>query len=297
MPELPEVETIKNDLKPRVTDKKIVAVEVRSEKIVRSSVRAFKLALAGKKIIDISRRGKLLIFKVIGGQFLLIHLKMTGQLIYCGPDGLVAGGHINSEAEEEQFSSGKPDDFCRPNKYTRVIFRFSDNSQLFFNDLRCFGYLWIIDEKKLTQVLAGFGPEPLAREFSLSYFSEILASRQKSIKAVLLDQKLIAGIGNIYADESLFAAGIRPMRPANTLTAAEEKKLFSAIKNIIKKAIKYRGTTFSNYVDGRGQAGGFRRLLKVYRREGQKCLRCRDGIIKKTTVAGRGTRYCPVCQR
>jgi formamidopyrimidine-DNA glycosylase len=297
MPELPEVETIKNDLKPRVVGKKIAAVEVRSEKTVRGSVRAFKLALPGKKFIDISRRGKLLIFKVIGGQFLLIHLKMTGQLIYCGPDGLVAGGHANSEAEEERFGADQPDSFCRLNKYTRVIFRFSDNSQLFFNDLRRFGYLQIVDKKKLTQVLAGFGSEPLAREFSLSYFSEILTSRRKSIKAVLLDQKLIAGIGNIYADESLFAAGIRPMRPAHTLTAAEKKKLFSAIKNIIKKAIKYRGTTFSNYVDGRGQAGGFRRLLKVYRREGQKCLRCRAGIIKKTTVAGRGTRYCPVCQR
>ncbi len=297
MPELPEVETIKNDLRPLVIGKRVMAVEVQSNKTIRASAQVFKAALIGKKFTDISRRGKLLVFSIAGGKFLLVHLKMTGQLIYCDKNNFIAGGHANSEAEEERFSFGVRDGFCRPSKYTRVIFKFFDKSQLFFNDLRLFGYMQIVDEKELAQVLAGFGPEPLAPEFSLNYFLKILAGRRTSIKAVLLNQKLIAGIGNIYADESLFAAGIRPMRRVNTLTAAEKKKLFLAIKNIIKKAIKYRGTTFSNYVDAHGQAGGFRRLLKVYKREGQKCLRCRAGIIKKTKTAGRGTRYCPVCQR
>ena len=287
MPELPEVETIKNDLNKKVLNKKIILVDVRQKKAIRGNLFNFVKTLLGKSFQKINRVGKLLIFKTKEGEFyLLIHLKVTGQLIYRYKNGVVAGGHDFPKVEINKL----------PNKYSHVIFKFADESQLFFNDMRKFGYLKIVNKKDLEKILAEYGLNPLSSNFKLNNFSKIFKNKKTNTKAVLMDQKLIAGIGNIYADEILFQARIKPNRKVNTLKKEEIKNIFKAIKIIFKKAIKYRGTTFSDYVDVSDNKGGYSKFLKVYRREGEKCKQC-GNIIEKIKIAGRGTRYCDKCQK
>jgi len=294
MPELPEVETIKNDLKEKILKKKIEKVDLRLKKIVKSPVKSFVLDLEGNKFKDIKRRGKLLIFDLSQkNKYLLIHLRMTGQLIYQKDKEIIAGGH--SDGGRDEALPRLYDDL--PNKHTHIIFHFSDNSQLFFNDLRRFAIVKIVDEKELKKVLNNFGVEPLEKSFSLKVFRDIIRSRKENIKAFLLNQKYIAGIGNIYADEILFEAKVLPSKRINSLKEEEIKKIYQAIKKILKKAVRYRGTTFYSYTDARGQKGNFTKFLKVYKREKKKCLKCKKGLIIKTKIAGRGTRYCNECQR
>ena len=150
---------------------------------------------------------------------------------------------------------------------------------------------------RVENIIEKYGLEPLDKNFTAAALYDIVKGRQAPIKAILLNQALIVGIGNIYADEILFAAGIRPSRRARTLTIVEIERIYKAAKAVLRQAIKYRGTTFNNYVDADGNQGNFMKLLKVYGREKKKCLRCRTGVIKKIKVAGRGTRYCPRCQR
>ena len=292
MPELPEVETVRRDLVACLLDKKIKKVTVLNPKTVSSSPDDFAKLLSGTFFIDINRRGKLLIFKLKRREsYLLVHLKMTGQLIYLSEKSAVSGGHSLSPHSFTKAVGGE-----LPNKYTRVIITFTDNSNLFFNDLRKFGYMKIVGSKELDDILSNnYGPEPLAKDFKFDEFAAILKNKKRSIKAVLLDQKIIAGLGNIYTDEVLFAAGIRPMRLASSITKAEALKIYQVIPKILKLAIKHRGTTFSNYVDSKGKRGNFSSLLQVYGRGKEKCLKCSSTIIK-TKIAGRGTYYCPHCQ-
>lgn len=223
---------------------------------------------------------------------LLFHLKMTGQLIFIHGDQALAGGHSLAGASFQDAVGGK-----LPNKFTRAIFSFADGSQLFFNDLRKFGYIKLVNGAELTRILKdNYGPEPLDKEFNSNWLKEIFAKRTAPIKAVILDQKLIAGLGNIYADESLFLAGINPNRSANSLKPAEIKALNLAIVSIIKQAIKARGTTFRNFVDGQGRKGNFVNYLRVYQRQGQPCPRC-GRPLQKMKVRGRGTHYCQYCQK
>lgn len=285
MPELPEVETIKNDLNKKILKKKIREVVILKKGTVRGDARKFKNILRGNYFEDIGRIGKLLIFKIApGDNFLLVHLKMTGQLIFRKKGKVIAGGHSQPEG----------DDFL-PGKHTRVILKFSDDACLLFNDLRRFGYMQIVGEKELEDVLKNYGIEPLTKKFSLENFTEALDRRKISVKAVLLNQKIIAGIGNIYADEILFAAGIKPDRKVDSLSKKEILTIHNSAQKIIKQAIKYRGTTFNDYVDSDGNSGNFVKHLKVYGRAGKKCVRC-GGIIKKIKLVGRGTHYCPDCQ-
>lgn len=285
MPELPEVETIKNDLREKILDKKIVDFSI-EKKSARNGVKVFSQKLIGNRFTDIDRIGKLLIFKIgKKDDFLLIHLKMTGQLIYAFKKEIVAGGHSLGKVME------------LPNKYTRASFEFVGASKLFFNDLRRFGYLEIVDKNRLEKVKARFGIEPLRPNFKFAAFKKVLQDRKAPIKAVLMDQSKIAGIGNIYADEILFLARIMPDRPAGSLGENELKKLFSVCEIVLKKAIKYRGTTFSDYCDTEGKKGNFTQFLQVYgRKEGEKCLKC-SGIIKKMKIGGRSTKYCEGCQK
>jgi len=291
MPELPEVETIRRDLSALI-GKKIIALNIISPKTASHPAAFFKQALIGKKLIKIERRGKLLIFVFPNDLFLLVHLKMTGQLIFQSKNKKIVGGHSLAAGSYEKSVGGE-----LPNKHTRAIFDFSSGGKLFFNDLRKFGYLKLVDSQELKRILEkNYGPEPLTPEFTVSRLKEILKTRRINIKAVLLNQKLIAGLGNIYVDESLFAAGIRPMRPANQVKPKEIEKLLKEINKLIKKAISYRGTTFSNYVDSKGQKGNFSSLLKVYGRGGKPCVICGTPIYK-IKIAGRGTHYCPNCQK
>jgi len=286
MPELPEVETIRIGLKAKIIGKKIVEIKVGLKKQIKSDFKEFILNLKGNHIVDIERIGKLLVFKLYkGDKFLLVHLKMTGQLIYRKGKKMVAGGHRISET-----------DLVLPNKFSHIIFTFSDRSNLFFNDQRQFGYMKLVKEKETKQIIYGYGVEPLSAEFNLAAFKKIIKGRTTNIKALILNQKKIAGIGNIYADEALFVAGIYPGRQAGTLTEPEIKNLRRAIIQVLKKSLKYGGTTFSNFLDCNGAKGNFIDFLKVYGRIGKPCFKCRGGIIRKEKIAGRGTSYCDKCQ-
>jgi len=293
MPELPEVETIRRDLAAHLLGKKIKSVTVLNPKTVGISPDDFIKSLSGSFFIDILRRGKLLIFKLKKPDtYLLVHLKMTGQLIYLSDSSTVSGGHSLSSHSFEKAVGGE-----LPNKYTRVIISFSDKSNLFFNDLRKFGYMKLVNQAELDAfIFKNYGPEPLDNNFILSDFIATLKKRRRNIKSVLLDQKIVAGLGNIYVDEVLFAAGVRPMRMASELTKGEVTKIFQVIPKILTLSIKHRGTTFSNYVDSKGKRGNFSSLLQVYGRGKEKCLKCSSAIIK-TKIAGRGTHYCPHCQK
>ena len=293
MPELPEVETVRRDLMAHLLNKKIKSVTVLNLKTVGGQTEDFARNLQGTFFIDILRRGKLLIFKLKRSDlFLLTHLKMTGQLIYLDGVKVFAGGH--SVAADSYF---KAVGGALPNKYTRVIIEFADKSRLFFNDLRKFGYMKIVNQKELDEFIEkNYGPEPLDKDFVLAEFVAKLRKRSRNIKAVLLDQKIVTGLGNIYVDEVLFAAGVRPMRIASSLTKTETTSVYKEIKRILTLAIKHRGTTFSNYVDSKGQPGNFSQKLKVYGRGKETCYVCSTAIIK-TKIAGRGTHYCPHCQK
>jgi len=289
MPELPEVETIRRDLETRILNKKIskIWIEKSFQKKISPEVGKFSNLLRNQTLKEISRRSKLLIFRVKDNLYLLIHLKMTGQLVYRPAKGrIVSGGH-----PIETLKS-------LPNKFTRATFYFADKSVLYFNDLRKFGYLKLVDKQEMQKAVEKIGIEPISRKFTYEYFVEVLKKRKnKKIKQLLLEQDLIAGLGNIYADEVCFMAQVKPMRRVNTLTSKEKKQIFAATKKVLQKAIKYRGTSFNTYVGGSGEKGGFEKHLKVYGRLGQQCLRCKKGIIEKTKIGSRSSAYCPVCQK
>jgi formamidopyrimidine-DNA glycosylase len=293
MPELPEVETIINDLNKKVLDLEIKNIQIKKPKIVKNSNKKFVDFLLANKFKKIVRRGKLIIFSFNDkDEFMLVHLRMTGQLIYKYQssqggrkrDKIIAGGHSQEKTLDNL-----------PNKYTHVIFTFKNKTQLMYNDLRQFGYLQLVDKKELDEILNKFGYEPLEKEFNLRNFKKLTKGSKRNIKAFLLDQSLIAGIGNIYADEVLFASSVHPKRSVDTLSDNEQKKIHSNIKKILRKAVRYRGTTFNDYLDADGNKGGFGKMLKIYGRNGKACLEC-GSIIKKTKVAGRGTRHCRKCQ-
>jgi len=319
MPELPEVETIRRDLAASLIGRKLAKVELLNLKTAKNDAAFFVNALSGRSFENIERYGKLLAFRLneskasslnksktsqsqntlVSTDYLLVHLKMTGQLILEGGGKQLAGGHSLSEKSFSAAVGG-----ALPNKHTRAIFIFQKDAgtktapcRLFFNDLRKFGYLKIVSEAELKKIVAAsYGPEPLAPEFTVLYLTDLLRSRKTNIKALLLNQKLIAGLGNIYVDEALFLAGVRPDKIASSLKLEEIKKLQTAIKRVITQAIAARGTTFSNYVDSSGRKGNFSRLLKVYGRASEPCVQCGKLLVKKK-LAGRGTHFCPICQK
>jgi formamidopyrimidine-DNA glycosylase len=283
MPELPEVETIRRGLEARIVEKKIADVEVLNEK----SFIGDSSQLVGREVISLRRRGKGMIVDFSGGISLLIHLKMTGQLVFEG---------------SERFGGGHPtEDFVNdlPSKQTRVIFVFEDGSRLFFNDQRKFGYVKLLDTAGVMddKFVASLGPEPWDEVLDKDGLFERLARHGgMTIKGALLDQAVIAGVGNIYADEALFFAGVHPARRVSTVSRAEAKKILEGVRKTMEKSIEEGGSTMTNYVKADGTRGNYLDLFaQVFRREGKECLRC-GAIIEKTRVAGRGTHVCPKCQ-
>lgn len=285
MPELPEVETIKRQLANALNGKKIV-------KVVRLG-RSFigdENAIVRMKIIEINRRGKALAIGIGDQEILfglLIHLKMTGQLIYESKGKRIAGGHPTGDFVAEL-----------PSSHTRVVFEFSDGSKLFFNDQRMFGWVKLvawneIDDEPFVKKL---GKEPW--EISEEEFEKILQSR-KPIKVRLMDQEVIAGVGNIYANDALWEAKIDPRRLSNSLNESERKSLLQAVKMVLDEGIKYGGATAMDgkYVDLSGLGGTYQEHFRTYQRDGQKCLREDGGVIEKVTLGGRGTFFCKVCQK
>ena len=286
MPELPEVETIRGDLEKKILHKKIVKVEVFLPKIVKNKLYFFKKNLSGKSFSHIGRIGKLLLFSIAPGNlWLLIHLKMTGQLLYQKKNKIIAGGHSQSKIN-----------IVLPNKYSYVIFTFQDDSRLFFNDMRQFGYVKLVSNSEKELIVAEYGIEPLQSNFTRKNFASIFKKKKTILKALLLNQKFIAGIGNIYADEICFAAKILPSRRVHKLRAVEIDALYIACQKVIRKAIRLRGTTFNSFIDSEGRQGNFLKYLFVFGREKKICKRCHQGVIKKTRLVGRGTHFCPYCQ-
>lgn len=285
MPELPEVETIRRDLEKYILYKPITTVEVRKPKMVKQPTANFIDLLEGNQFLEIERFGKLLSFSLIGDWYLLVHLKMTGQLLYRHKDGLVAGGH--------SFAS---DTMELPGPYTHVVCSFQDNSVLYFNCMRQFAYMKIVDKEEKNAITASYGVEPLTPAFTLKAFEHMIQGKRVRVKGFLLNQAYVAGIGNIYADEVCFLAHISPNREISSLTAEEKHDLFNAIKQVLRKAVEERGTTFNNYRDANGNKGNFVKFLQVYGRGGKPCFTC-NNELKKIKVAGRGTVYCTHCQR
>ena len=286
MPELPEVETVRRDLHRLLRGQWVKNVSVNKEKMVRGSTSLFKRNLRGLLVQGVKRRGKLLIFSMTDGKSLLVHMKMTGQMIYQSKQTLVGGGHGQPRVKRDEL----------PNKYTHVVIVFGDGARLFFNDMRQFGYMRLVNAKQLEQVVKRFGVEPLSKAFTPDKLRRLVRGRKTSLKNVLLDQRGVAGLGNIYVDELCFLAGVRPMRRADKVTDREIVKLHKAAINVLKRAIAARGTTFNSYRDGLGGEGKFVRMLKVYGRSGKLCVRCKT-ILKRVKIGGRGTVYCPVCQK
>lgn len=288
MPELPEVETIRQELFRVLKGKKFRAVEVRNPKTVGFSVKKFEQSIVGEKVIDIVRQAKLINIKLTGEKNIVIHLKMTGQLLYQDKNGkLFGGGHPDEKYLLET-----------PGKFTQVIFSFSDNSKLYFNDIRKFGWIKLLKDEKYKEFIEQhkFGPEPLGENFTLDWFENALKTKSQKIKPLLMDQKFIVGVGNIYAAEALFMSGIDPHRPAKSLKLPEIKKLFQNIKKVLTDAIKLGGTSANTYVDIYGKKGNFVPKLKVYGRGGEPCKKCRTKL-KNIKLAQRGTVYCPRCQK
>ncbi|OGE84985.1 MAG: DNA-formamidopyrimidine glycosylase [Candidatus Doudnabacteria bacterium RIFCSPHIGHO2_02_FULL_46_11] len=271
MPELPEVETVVRELGRKLKGRSINDVRVLYPGVIEfPSVKEFVKRLKNKKIKDVARRGKLIIINLHGGDYLLVHLKMTGQLVF------------NQE----------------PHKHTRVIFKIGKDS-LNYNDLRKFGFLLLTDEKGLDEILNQrfrFGPEPLMKEFTFDYLYEKIRGRSTPIKSLLLDQRILAGIGNIYADEALFLAKIRPLRKARSLNRAEVKSLHRAIKKVLALAVKHGGSSSRNYVRTNGAEGTFHKLHNVYQRHGLPCKVC-GRPLQRIVLGGRGTHYCLKCQK
>jgi len=266
MPELPEVETIKRELEQAILGKKIVGVVINNAKVIREPKKEkFIAELKNTEIKKIIRRGKLLIFELSSGKSLTVHLKMTGQLIYPG--------------------NGKT---------SRVSFKFSNGKLLDFNDTRLFGELRILDNWQNLKFVKELGPEPF--DLSEEKFSEMLKNRKTKIKILLMDQKIISGIGNLYANEALFRARIHPEQPASSLSAQEKEKLFEEIKKVLSEAIHYKGSSVDQYVQLSGEPGDYVKYHQVYDRENEPCYKCK-GKVKRITLGGRGTYFCPSCQK
>ncbi|MFH1832919.1 MAG: bifunctional DNA-formamidopyrimidine glycosylase/DNA-(apurinic or apyrimidinic site) lyase [Candidatus Levyibacteriota bacterium] len=280
MPELPEVETIRLGLQKYLVGHKILDVEVKVPKIFQGN----RKNVIGAKVIGVKRIGKGLIIELDNDYALAIHLKLTGQIIYSG-----------KETSSIHFSVKTGGSL--PSKYTHVIFKLDKDAFLYYNDLRKFGWIRVIKKDELNDLpfFKEMGPEPL-KDLTFSKFIKIIQISNSPIKIILMDQKKIGGIGNIYANEALFLSGINPRRSAKNLSNKEIQKLYGAIVEALKRGLKYGGSSDVNFVNAFGQDGNYQNHFLVYSRKGQKCQRCK-GIIQKIQLGGRGTYFCLNCQK
>jgi formamidopyrimidine-DNA glycosylase len=291
MPELPEVETVRRGLAELLVHKKVASAVQFNHDTPKSfpnteqDVAAF---LIGATITDVRRRAKVLIIDLSTDYSLLIHLKMTGQMVFVAPDVRFGAGHPN-----DSLINSLPD------KSTRVTMTFDDGSQLFFNDQRKFGWIKLLPTAEIsnTDFMKKVGPEPLEADFTAEQFASRFKRRAKTnIKAAILDQSVIAGVGNIYADESLWGAKIHPKRLVSSIKPEEFEKLYHELRDVMNLAIEKGGSSNHTYVNAEGKKGSYMNFARVFRREGLPCPRC-GTTIEKIRVAGRGTHICPHCQR
>ena len=300
MPELPEVETIVRGLRKKVLGLRIENAWTDWEKIIKKprDFKVFKKEIQGRTIKKIKRRGKNILFELSGGKILLIHQKLTGHLLL--------GNWQFKEGKWKPKISGSLEDPM--NRFLHLIFWLDNSQQLALSDLRKFAKVELWDNQELTgsKEFKGLGPEPLEKSFTFQKFQETLKKkkaakgeprqRRGKIKQILMDQTVIAGIGNIYSDEILFEAKIHPIRKVSKLTLAELQRIYQATQKILKKAIELRGESISDFRDLEGERGHFDEIRQVYRREGEKCSRCGTSI-KRVKIGGRSAHFCPTCQK
>ncbi len=268
MPELPEVETVARTIRPLLVGATIADVEVLDPLVIRMpDVAAFVDGVLGSRVLSVVRRGKHLILELDNRRSLMVHLGMTGRLTVGGADAI-------------------PD-------HARLRFSLSTGEALWYADLRKFGRLCIAEDA--SRYLGDLGPEPLGNELTLGTLLKAIKGRRRPIKSLLLDQTVLAGLGNIYADEALFEAGIHPCTPSGSLTEADAARLLAAVRNVLTQGIANHGTTISDYVDAQGRAGQNQHLLRAYGRAGRPCVRC-GTAMERLRLAGRSACYCPVCQ-
>jgi formamidopyrimidine-DNA glycosylase len=289
MPELPEVETVRIGLSKFLPGRVVAAVKHDWDKSFPNASADVQRFLVGARVGPVKRRAKVLLIELSSGYVLVVHLKMTGQLVFRAPDG-------------ERFGAGHPNDSLvgeLPDRSTRVTFTFGDGGKLFFNDQRKFGWIRLLSAAEVPNIdfFKKVGPEPLNTNFTWQRLRERLFRRPNTnIKATLLDQTVLAGVGNIYADESLWGAKIYPSTLVKNLSDAKIKKLHESLIAVLKLAIAKGGSTDKNYVNAEGKRGSYLTFASVFRREGQPCPRCGTTIVK-LKVAGRGTHICPHCQQ
>lgn len=286
MPELPEVETVRRGLSGLIVGQTIASVTHDTPKSFPNAEHDVREFFVGASITGVRRRAKVLLIDLSTGYTLVIHLKMTGQLVYRG---------------EAVFGAGHPNDSLigeLPDRSTRVVIAFTDDSHLYFNDQRKFGWMKLMPTLEVPNIdfMKKVGPEPLEADFTPEEFRRQFTRRARtSIKAALLDQTVVAGVGNIYADESLWGAKIHPQRRVATITPIEYHKLYEQLRLVMNTAIEKGGSTDKNYVHAEGKRGSYMDFARVFRREGKPCPRCGTTIVK-FKAAGRGTHICPHCQ-
>ena len=325
MPELPEVETVKRGLERTIIGKTIQAVEIRVTKLFADDRQLIDQVLVGATVVAITRRAKVLLIEVSGGWTLAIHLKMTGQLVVRPPNSRIP---ILDPTKFVGFAGGHPEKAYQqplPHKHSHVIIEFSEGTKLYFNDLRKFGWMKLlrgssrlmnpalgITQKKVhptLQILDSvfptvddfimslhLGPEPFSADFTVEYLMKLLKKRTIPIKQLLLEQKGISGIGNIYADEALFRSGIAPKRTALSLQLSEVQKLHRAIREVLELGIKHGGTSKNTYLNVEGTRGEMQDHLKVYQRSKKPCIVCATPI-KRIKIGARSAHFCPRCQK
>ena len=299
MPELPEVEALRLGLEKKIIGSKIIDCKILKPKIVsgkstnrkssKKLVDDFILNIKNKKISKIERIAKNLIVELSDKSVLVVHLKMTGQLVFVGKKKeKVLGGHPITDSYINSL----------PNKHTCIIF-ILDNGELFYNDVRMFGYVLFyknINDARESGHFSKIGLEPFVSDFTIAYFKKELKKKNKNIKSVLLDQSIVNGAGNIYSDEICFASKVLPSRICKTLNDTEISSLYKNTKKILDLAIKHGGSSISDYLLADGSRGNYARLHKVYGRGDEKCLVCKN-ILQKEKIAGRTTVFCPHCQK
>lgn len=313
MPELPEVETVRAGLARFLPELIVTSVKHDWAKSFPNAKADVDKFLVGARVTAVRRRAKVLMIDLSTGYSLVVHLKMTGQLVYVGkPESIVDSRQSlasdkrqttsETAAWQQRFAGGHPTDSLinkLPDRSTRVTIEFTNGSKLFFNDQRKFGWMRLIPTIEIPEIdfMKRVGPEPLEADFTHKVFIERLQRRKNSaVKAVLLDQAVLAGVGNIYADESLFMAKIHPATLVSKISTNKLIGLHKAIVDVLKLSIEKGGSTDRNYVNAEGKKGSYIEFAQVFRREGQSCSRCGMEIVK-IRVAGRGTHICPKCQK
>lgn len=308
MPELPEVQTVVDELNRKLKNRKIKKIDVHKSKVIsvgpktvsnirdvpQSTVNQFVKLLTGRKILSVRRRAKMLIFDVDGPLSMLVHLKMTGQFIF--EDKTLA----KKTGSQYRILNKLTAPLVKlPCKFTHVVFHFTDGSTLYYNDVRQFGYLRVVEDKDIEYVreLKEYGPEPLNKSFTFDVFKAAIAKRKKlAIKLALMDPKVVVGIGNIYSDEILYHAHVKPNRKTSDIKPKELKAIFDQIKPVLKTGIKYKGSSVGDFIRTDGQWGTMGKHHFVYGRKGEKCKRC-GTIIQSMKLGGRTSSFCPKEQK